>query len=205
MMRRRMVFGSAATALLATTPGLFQRAIAALDADHAAAFVKGVGDRLIAVINGPGGGPQKRAALTPIIGAAVDVDGIAQFCLGRFWRNASADERREYVDTFHAMLVNNIAGAVGEYQGVRFIVGQAQHREDAVVVATTIERPNNKPSPVDWLITEVGGAPKIEDMITEGVSLRLTERNDYEAFLAGNGNSVRTLIDSMRKKTAAHA
>jgi len=42
-------------------------------------------------------------------------------------------------------------------------------------------------------------------MITEGVSLRLIERSDYAAFLAGNGNNVRSLIDSMRKKAAVHA
>jgi phospholipid transport system substrate-binding protein len=205
MMRRRMMLGTATTALLAIAPGLYQRAFAALDGDRATAFVKTLGDRLVAVINGPGGTPEKRAALTPIINATVDVDGIARFCLGRFWRTASPDDQRRYVDAFHAMLENNIAGQLGEYQGVSFTVGRAQQREDGEVVATTIERPNNKPSPVDWLIADIGGTPKIEDMITEGVSLRLTERNDTSAFLAGNGNSISTLIDRMRKKAAAHA
>jgi phospholipid transport system substrate-binding protein len=200
MLQRRVILRAAATALFA-----FRRARAAVDDDRAAAFVKSVGDRLVAVINGSGGASEKRAALTPIIDATVDIDGVAQFCLGRFWRTANADEQRQFIDTFHAMLVNNIAGAVGEYQGVRFTVGRVQHRDDGTVVATTIERPNNKPSPVDWLIADVGGAPRIEDMITEGVSLRLTQRSDYSAFLASNGNNVRTLIESLRKKAAAHA
>ncbi len=200
-MKRRMVL---ATIVVVAVAGLRQ-ARAAVDDNRAVAFVKSVGDRLVAVVNGPGDEQAKRAALATIINASVDMDGVAQFCLGRFWPRASADERRQYVDAFHAMLVNSIAGALGNYQGVSISVGQAQHRDGAEVVATTIQRPNNKPSPVEWLVADVGGSPKIQDMITEGVSLRLTERNDYAAFLAGNGNNVRNLIDSMRKKSAAHA
>ena len=204
MMQRRMLLGMASTVLLVTAPGIFRHARAGLDGDHAATFIKDIGDKLVAVINGPGATPEKRAAVTPIIEAAVDVDGVARFCLGRFWRTASADEQREYVDAFHAMLVNNIAGTIGDYQGVRFTVGRVQQRDDAEVVATTIERPNNQPSRVDWLIADVAGGPKIEDMIAEGASLRLTQRNDTTAFLARNGNNVRTLIDTMRRKMAAN-
>jgi phospholipid transport system substrate-binding protein len=191
--------------LVTAATALSRPALAELDDEQAASFVKNVGDRLIAVINGPGAEAQKRAALTPIVDASVDIDGVARFCLGRFWRTATEDERRQYVDAFHAMLVTNIAGAVGTYQGVRFSVGHTQRRGDGEIVATTIERPNNKPSRVDWLVNEVASGPRIEDMITEGVSLRLTERSDYESFLAGNGNSVRGLIDGLRKKAAARA
>jgi phospholipid transport system substrate-binding protein len=205
MLKRRMVLGTATTVLLAAAPGWFRPARAAFDDGRAAGFVKSVGDRLVAVVNSPGSARDKRAALTPIVDASVDVEGVARFCLGRFWRTASPDEQRQYVETFHAMLVNNIAGKLGEYQGVRFTVGRVQHRDEGVVVATTIERPNNQPSPVEWLIADVAGAPRIEDMITEGVSLRLTQRSDYTAFLASNGNNVRTLIDSLRQKLAAHA
>jgi len=191
--------------LLAASAGWVRPARATLDDGHAAGLVKSVGDRLVAVVNGPEAERDKRAALTPIVDASVDVEGVARFCLGRFWRTASPDEQRQYVETFHAMLVNNIAGKLGEYQGVRFTVGRVQHRDEGVVVATTIERPNNQPSPVEWLIADVAGGPRSEDMITEGVSLRLTQRSDYAAFLAGNGNNVRTLIDSLRQKVAAHA
>jgi len=205
MMMRRTVLRTAGGALLGAACADVHRAVAALDDGDAVSFVKRVGDRLVAVINGPGSDSDKRAALTPIVDAAVDVDGVARFCLGRFWRTAGPEEQRQYVETFHAVLVNNIAHNMGDYKGVRFTVGRAQRRDQDEVVATTIELPDNKPSRVEWLIAEVGGGPKIEDMITEGVSLRVTERNDYASFLASNGHNVRTLIDSLRRKLAAHA
>jgi phospholipid transport system substrate-binding protein len=201
MITRRMFLSAASAPLVITA--FVPPARAELDGEQAVSFVKSVGDRLVAVVNGPGNDAQKRAALTPVIDASVDTEGVARFCLGRFWRTASADEQRQYIDAFHTMLVGNIAGSIGQYQGVRFNVGRAQHRADGEVVETTIERPNNKPSRVDWLIGEVGGGQRIEDMITEGVSLRLTERSDYEAFLAGNGHNLRSLIEGMRQKAAA--
>jgi phospholipid transport system substrate-binding protein len=100
------------------------------------------------------------------------------------------------------MLVTNIAGKLGEYQGVRFSVERAQRGEGGEVVTTMIQRPNNQPDRVQWLVAEVGGAPKIEDMIAEGISLRLTERSDYEAFLDNNGGNIDTLIRGLRHKAA---
>jgi phospholipid transport system substrate-binding protein len=202
MTNRRALFVLTATLLIGAAPGLSSRALAAVDASGASAFVKSTGDQLVAIINGAGGAQQKRAELARIIDASVDVDGIARFCLGRYWRRATPDQQREFVAAFRTMLVTNIAGKLGEYQGVRFTVGQSQRRDDGEAVATTIERRDNQPERVQWLIAEVGGAPKIEDMITEGISLRLTQRNDYEAFLTNNGNNIDVLIRGLRQKAA---
>lgn len=204
MTNRRTLLGLTATVLICGAPGLPRDAVAEPGDARAQAFIKRTGERLIAVINGPGNEQQKRAELTSIIDSAVDVGSVARFCLARYWRTASPDEQRQYTEAFHAMLVHNIAGKLGDYQGVRFTVGHVQQRDDAELVATTVERPNNQPSRIEWMVTDVAGTPKIEDMIAEGVSLRLTARSDYEAFLARNGNNVRTLIQSLRQKVAAN-
>ena len=85
---------------------------------RASAFVKGIGDRLVAVVNSPDSDRDKRAKLTAIIDGAVDVDGVARFCLGRFWRNASAEQQQRFTQLFHQVLVNNITSKLGDYQGV---------------------------------------------------------------------------------------
>jgi phospholipid transport system substrate-binding protein len=45
-------------------------------------------------------------------------------------------------------------------------------------------------------------APKIIDVIAEGTSLRLTQRQDYASYLTRNNNSVDALIDAMRQQIA---
>ncbi len=170
--------------------------------DRAVNFVRSTGDQLIAVINGNMPAGQKRDTLARIIDGAVDVNGVAQFCLGRFWRTASSKEQQEYTQLFHAVLVNNISSKLGEYQGVKFTVGRAQDRDDNQVVTTTVERPNNAPAEVDWIISQASGTPKIVDVVAEGTSLRLTQRSDYAAYLTRNNNSVQALIDAMRQQIA---
>src|ERR1700733_5039903 len=129
--------------------------------DGASAFVKATGDKLVAVVNGPGGAQQKRAMLTQIIDGAVDVDGVAQFCLGRFWRQASPDQQQRYMTIFHQVLVTNITSKLGEYQGVKFTMGRAEPDGDNVKVNTVVDRPNSPPTNVQWIISSPASDPKI--------------------------------------------
>ncbi|MGH7211931.1 MAG: MlaC/ttg2D family ABC transporter substrate-binding protein, partial [Acetobacteraceae bacterium] len=169
-------------------------------AEQAAAFVGQTGARLVAIVNGPGSLAQKRAALQAEISAAVDVNGVGRFVLGRFWRVATPAQRQEYLHLFHSVLMNSITGRLGEYQGVRFSVGRATPTAGGVQVATVVTRPNNPPANVIWVIGDVGGGPKIIDVVAEGTSLRLTQRDDYASYLTRNNDSVQALIDALKRQ-----
>ena len=170
----------------------------------ATAFVKSTGDRLVAVINAPGTIGGKQPQLAKIIEGAVDVDGVAKFCLGRFWRTATPEQQKQYTLLFHSVLINNITGKLGEYQGVTFTVQQAQAREETTMVATLVERPGNPPTKVEWIISDESGSPRVVDVIAEGTSLRLTQRSDYAAFLSHNHNNIQALIDAMKQQIASN-
>ncbi|MCW3477604.1 MlaC/ttg2D family ABC transporter substrate-binding protein [Limobrevibacterium gyesilva] len=188
-----------ATAGLAAVP-LAGRPAAADATDQALAFIDKLGRDLTAIVNGPATLKDKQAGLEKIVDRDVDVVEVARFCLGRFWRSATPAQQREYTELFHKVLVNNITGKVGEYQGVSFIIGRPQTRDDVVAVSSTVIRPGNAPNKVDWLVSMSTGGPKIIDVIAEGTSLRLTQRSDYSAYLARNNNNVQALIDAMRQQ-----
>jgi phospholipid transport system substrate-binding protein len=202
MLHRRQVLTLAAgLALAAVGPGTVRRA-RAQSMDRASAFVKTTGDKLVAVVNGPGTTQAKRAELTTIIDSAVDVDGVARFCLGRFWRTATPAQQQKYTTLFHQVLVTNITGKLGEYQGVKFTLGRSHPQDEDVIVSTTVDRPNNAPTAVDWVISDPSSAPKIIDVVAEGTSLRLTQRSDYASFLAHNNFSVDALITAMERQVS---
>lgn len=196
MLNRRNALGL----LSALSVGLTVRARAASAAQAAGSFVKTTGDKLVAVVNGAGSLEERRKELTPIIDSAVDVQGVARFCLGRFWRAASPEQQQQYTQLFHGVLVGNIAVKLGDYRGVKFTLGRTQARDDGELVSTVIERPNNPPTTVQWLIANAASDPKIIDVVAEGTSLRVTQREDYASFLTHNNNSVAALIDAMRKQ-----
>lgn len=204
---RRTLLASAASlgavGLLAwVTPGLISPAWAQGEpsTQQAAVFVRQTGAKLVAIVNGPGSVAQKQAALQGEIDAAVDVNGVGRFVLGRFWRLATPVQRQEYLRLFHAVLMNSITGRLGEYQGVRFAVGRATSTAAGIQVATVVTRPNNPPANVIWIIRDVGGGPKIVDVVAEGTSLRLTQRDDYASYLARNNDSVQALIDALKRQ-----
>jgi phospholipid transport system substrate-binding protein len=199
MPNRRTFLVLTAASLLPAAGCLVRPALAQVAGD-ASAFVKSIGDRLVAVVNGPGTNSEKREKLAQIVNSDVDVDGVARFCLGRFWRSASPQQQQSYIQLFHHVLVNNITAKVGDYQGVRFTMGRAQKRDDNDVVSTVVERPNNPPTNVDWIISNASGSPKVVDVIAEGTSLRLTQRSDYASYLSHNNNNIDALINAMRQQ-----
>ena len=171
--------------------------------EQATGFIQQTMQDLAVVVNGPGSIAEKQRKLQVVVDRTVDVDKVARFCLGRFWRTASAAQQNEYLDLFHRVLMINITGKVGEYQGVTFIIGRAQPRDGGeVLVSTTVNRPNTPPAKVDWLVSAETGALKIIDVIAEGTSLRLTQRSDYSAYLAHNNNSVQSLIEALRQQAS---
>jgi phospholipid transport system substrate-binding protein len=201
MLNRRNTLGL----LSALSVGLTVRAQAASAGDAAVSFVKTTGDKLVAIVNGAGSLDDRRKELTPVIDSAVDVQGVARFCLGRFWRSANPDQQQQYTQLFHGVLVGNIAVKLGDYRGVKFTVGRAQDRDEGELVSTVIERPNNPPNTVQWLIANAASDPKIVDVVAEGTSLRVTQREDYASFLTHNNNNVAALIDAMRKQVSENS
>ena len=191
---------------LAAAPALFAVSLLhparAANPDSAAAFVDQLLKDLLAIANGSQPVADKRTALAGVVEARVDLDAVARFCLGRFWRTATPQQQADYTQLFRRVLIKNISEKVGEYQGVTYTLGRAVKRESDIAVASVLNRPGNAPNKVDWVV-EAEGAPKVIDVIAEGASLRLTQRSDYAAYLARNGNSVQALIDALKQQAAA--
>lgn len=170
-----------------------------MDPARAAAFIQATGEELVAVLNSDAPVAARRERVAAILRRAVDVEGTGRFILGRWWRVATAEEQREYLRLFEQTLIRNLAARFGEFQGVRFIVGRSQVRsEDDVLVTTMVERPSAPAVTLDWRVAEVGGQPRIVDLVAEGASLRLTQRSEYSSVITRNGTRVSALLDAMR-------
>ena len=188
--------------LIAAASALFPITTRAQSTDKASAFVRLTGDKLVAVVNGPGSAASKRETMSQILDTSVDVDGIGRFCLGRYWRQATPQQQKQYLALFHEVLVTNITAKLGEYKGVTFTMGHAKQQDAETAVSTTVVRPNNPPTAVDWIIANPSTEPKIIDVVAEGTSLRLTQRQDYASYLTHNNNNVDALIAAMKTQVS---
>ena len=202
MPTRRNLITALATAVpvgafLAIAPGA-----RADDLSEARAMIQSTGNQMISIINSSAGTAQKQAAFQQLVFATVDVDGVARFVLGRFWRVATPQQQQEYMQTFRQLLVYAVTGQTSTFQGASFTVGSATQQPVGIVVGTTVNVPGKPPATVQWVVAMMNGQPKIIDILAEGTSLRLTERNDYAGVISQHGGDVQPLIDAMRNQLA---
>jgi phospholipid transport system substrate-binding protein len=142
-------------------------------------FLQQSGDKLAAILNGPGEWSDKSRKVEALIDQAMDVAGIARFALGRSWNVATDAQRGEIVRLFPSVLVGNVE------------------------ISTTVLRPGDAPRQVVWMVAWIAGAPKIVDIIAEGTSMRITQRDDCAGFLQQNNHSIPALIETLRREAAA--
>lgn len=174
-----------------------------VDTARATSFIQATGAELVGAINAAGSVEARRGRVAAVLRRAVDVEGVGRFILGRFYRTATPEEQQTYMRLFEETLIRNLSARFGEYQGVRFSLGRAQQRtEDDTLVNTVVERPNTPAFSLDWRVAEVGGQPRVVDVIAEGTSLRLTTRSEYSAVITRNGGRVSALLDAMRNQVA---
>lgn len=199
-MQRRTLL--ATTALGALLPWLPVGAVASVP--DAEAFIRQIGDEVMAILVDPAtNDAEKLADLKTMLDSYTDIDLISRLVLGRYWKTASAEERDEYVRLFHELLMKTLAARLSDYNGQTFeIVGSQQVSEVDSTVATRIIRVAGKPPlKVDWRVRDKDGQFAIIDVVAEGVSLVVSQRNEIGSIVEREG--MPGLISAMQERSGA--
>lgn len=179
-----------------------------------AAFIQALNDEAIAVIVSPDTSPeQRRDRFRRLLTAHFDLDAIARFAMGRYWRTATPSQRGEYVHLFRAVVVESYAT---RFEAVREAVGAAASdgprgqvvRVQAVsardhLVHTLVRLPRGEPLRVGYRVRVRDGRWQIVDVIQEGISLLVTRRSEVTAVVGRRG--VEALLATMRAQGGAAA
>lgn len=169
-------------------------------------WLRSTGNEMVAIVNADYSKTEQKEKFLPILNKYVDVDGIAKFCLGRFWRVATSDQQQEYTQLFHQVLVNSITNRLGEYKGVSFTIGEITSTEgNKKSIQTTLKRPKQPDVVIQWIIEIKNGSPMVVDIIGENASLAVTQRGDYTSFIARHQNDVSALIAALKRQLQNHS
>ena len=175
---------------------------------HAAAngaedFIRQMGDRAVATVNAPNLGDSARAKrFGSIFRDAFAVPVIGRFVLGQYWRRATDAERKEYLKLFEDYVVQTYTNRFSGYRGVKFKVGSARAVNDQEqLVPSEIVRPAGQPPvEVQWRVKQ-GSGYKVVDVIAEGVSMLISQRDEFASIINRSGGKVSGLIDVLRQRT----
>jgi phospholipid transport system substrate-binding protein len=171
-------------------------------AQGADAFVAALGQQAIQVL-GPSVPQSERVArFRQLFRADFDGPGIARFVLGRYWNVATPEQQQEFMRLFQEYVVRAYAVQLGAYGGEPFRVTGARRAGNETIVTSEIDRPNGAPITVEWYLINDNGQYKISDVYIGGVSMKVTDRDEFASVIQRSGG-VSGLLAELRRKLAA--
>jgi phospholipid transport system substrate-binding protein len=168
-------------------------------------FIQELGDRTLAVLDQAVPPPEKLSQLKQLLDQSTDLVLVARLVLGRYWRQATPEQRSEYVQLFKELVMQTMAERFSWYTGETFVITGAKPVDERdTMVATRILRPTGKPPIlVDWRVRESGGSFLLIDILAEGVSLVVTQRAEAADVIGRDG--LDGLLGQMRTRLARRA
>lgn len=200
----RRAFLAACVAGAAWTSGAaFAQSAAQQQVPAASAFIERLAQRAIEGLTAREIDTAERAArFRELLTEAFDVPKIGRFALGAAWRTTNAADREAYLKAFEDFIVATYATRFADYGGERIrVVSSRRLDEGEVAVGTLFERARGEPVRVDWRLAPESQSWKIIDVIIEGVSMAITQRDDFAATVQRNGGRVGPLVDQLREKS----
>ena len=177
---------------------------AELDAKSAENFIKKVTSQGIEeIINSDVSQAEKDARFAKIFNESLDLDFIGKFVLGRYWNTATPNQREEFIEVYRKMNIKTWSKRFDEFKGKSFNFNGTtpSNSENQIFVNTTVPMPQGAPAKVIWRVKDTNGNLKVVDIIIENVSLAITARNEYTAYIKKSKNGVADLIADLNKKS----
>lgn len=177
---------------------------AAVDAAKAEEFVQKVTKEGIEdIINANVSQTVKDERFEKLFNNALDLNFIGQFVLGRYWRTATAEQKKEFISAYRELNIKTWSQRFDEFKGKNFIFKGTTPSNTAnqVFVNSVVPMDQGEPAKVVWRVKQTGNNFKIVDIIIENVSLAITARNEYTAYIKTAPGGIDDLIKDLQNKT----
>ena len=198
--RRDLLNRTALAVIAGVTVGLAPSLSHALSEDEAIAHVQITVDKVAGLVESHGDIASKASRLLAIMERRAAMPQIARFAAGIAWRGMNDDQQTRFVAAFGKFISRIYAARFQDYvgngqSGETFKMGRViDAGRKGMLVKTSIIRTGEAPVVVEWLVTDRPGRVVIADIVIEGVSMLVTEREEIGGMLEARGGNVEKLI-----------
>jgi phospholipid transport system substrate-binding protein len=137
------------------------------------------------------------AQVEAVVSPHFDFRRMTMLAVGRDWRQATAEQQQQLVDSFYRMLVRTYSNALTQYrnQTVEFKPARFAPDDTVVHVQTEIRQSGTQPINVDYVLQKTEGGWQIFDVVVAGVSLVTNYRGSFAQEIRAGGieGLIRTL------------
>lgn len=149
------------------------------------------------------GSPEKiNQAIDELILPYVNFEKTTRLAVGRYWRNASPEQRTALVKEFRNMLVRTYGGAIATITPqarVEMRPFRAEPGATDVVVRTAVTDGQRDPIPVDYRLEKTDQGWKIYDLNVLGVWFIQSYRNQFSTI--GSQGGVDAIIEALKTRS----
>jgi phospholipid transport system substrate-binding protein len=145
------------------------------------------------------------ALIYPLVESTVlphfDFRQMSQSALGRFWRDATDEQKTALTNEFRELLVRTYATALLGYTGqqIQYLPVQYKPGDEKVMIPTRIAATDNAPPiPINYRLQLNESKWMVYDVVIDGVSLITNYRSQFAAEVRRGG--IAGLISTLESK-----
>lgn len=171
------------------------------------AFVTALGNRAIELLaTSDATDEEQETRFRMLLRKGFAVRKIGRFVLGKYRRSSSDEEVAEFLNLFEDYIVTLYSSAFRNFSGETFAVARVvktRSPQDTMVITHINPDAAEGPTKVVFQVRNSSDEYKILDVKIQGVSMIVTQRDEFTGFIRNNGGEITPLIQALRKKTAS--
>ena len=142
---------------------------------------------------------ERTSSFTELVMSSIDLNLISKFVLSKAWKNASDEQKENYLIAFKDYFVSSYANKLDQYTGEKIDVVGSQEAGKYVIVESNIVREGTDTLKINlkWRLLNKNNQIKIIDLNIEGISLVIAQREEFQSFLANNDYDLDKLIEKI--------
>ena len=118
-----------------------------------------------------------------------DSEFSAQLVLGQYWRTATADQRKRFIDAFYKSLLNNYGSALSDFTADRLKIypTTVDANTPRATVRTEVKRSSGDRVAVNYYMRKTAEGWKAWDVVIDGISYVNSYREDFKPQIESQG------------------
>jgi phospholipid transport system substrate-binding protein len=131
-----------------------------------------------------------------------DFRTMTQLALGRYWRQATDDQKDRLSAEFKDLLVRTYGSALLGYSGeeIQYLPIAGQTQADRVTIPTRVSQRGGPPIPINYRLHRDGGEWQVYDVVIDGISLVTNYRSSFSSEVRRGG--IDGLIQTLAKRNS---
>jgi phospholipid transport system substrate-binding protein len=189
--------------MLSSIIGGAPRSLAATD--DPASLVNDLGTRALAAMRNGDTAEANQGRFRQLYRHYFDTEACARSALGPHWQNATAQQRREYVNRYEDYIVIVYSTFFGHLDGGEsFMVLGSKSDEEGVIVTSRMDLINGASIRVDWQLNPINNGYKVTNLIVNGINMASMQHSDVASVIQRNSGYMPALLVALREKNASN-